>query len=173
MRNLAGTRLDQFVEDLTRSIAQRSSRRSFLARLAGMALGTSSILLLPVGRRVRAQSLAAPDAGDPTQCEYWRYCAFDGYLCTCCGGDILSCPPGTSLSPTAWVGTCQNPVDGKLYTIAYRDCCGRNICGRCECLRTEREQPSYRPQFNNDISWCFGAEQMTYHCTIAPIVGQA
>lgn len=172
MVRLSSRSLDRLVETLSRSLAQRSSRRSLLARLGGIVAGGSVLPLLPLARRVQAQ-LAAPDAGDPTQCDYWRYCAFDGYLCTCCGGTITACPPGTSLSPTAWVGTCQNPVNGKMYTIAYRDCCGRNICRRCECLRTEGEQPAYRPQFNNDISWCFGAENMTYHCTIAPIVGEA
>ncbi|HWK38359.1 MAG TPA: methylamine dehydrogenase light chain, partial [Hyphomicrobium sp.] len=51
----------------------------------------------------------------------------------------------------------------------------KNVCGRCGCLNTEGELPVYRPEFANDIIWCFGAEDdaMTYHCTISPIVGKA
>jgi len=29
---------------------------------------------------------------DPQNCEYWKYCAIDGYLCSCCGGSSHSCP---------------------------------------------------------------------------------
>jgi methylamine dehydrogenase light chain len=32
--------------------------------------------------------------------------------------------------------------------------------------------PSYRPQLNNDIIWCFGGSSMIYHCSSAAIVGQ-
>jgi methylamine dehydrogenase light chain len=66
-----------------------------------------------------------------------------------------------------------NPEDGKTYLIAYRDCCGTDSCGRCECLGQEGDMPSYRPQLNNDIIWCFGASSMVYHCSSAALVGLA
>jgi methylamine dehydrogenase light chain len=110
---------------------------------------------------------------DPTKCDYWRYCSSDGYLCACCGGGPSTCPPGTKPSPTSWIGSCINPDDGKTYLIAYRDCCGQDSCGRCACLGQEGDMPSYRPQVNNDIVWCFGAPSMVYHCSSAGLVGLA
>jgi methylamine dehydrogenase light chain len=111
---------------------------------------------------------------DPMQCSYWRHCAIDGYLCSCCGGGVHTCPPGTSPSPTSWIGTCYNPEDGNSYLIAYRDCCGMDGCGQCICIGTDGDLPVYRPSSSNDIIWCFGAQQsMMYHCTTAVLVGLA
>mgnify|MGYP000541177161 CR=1 FL=1 len=36
---------------------------------------------------------------DENACDYWRYCAIDGSLCTCCGGGIHSCPAGANGRP--------------------------------------------------------------------------
>lgn len=165
------TGIDRLVEWLSRGIARRSSRRSFLARLAAAVAGGMLLPVLPVDRL--ASRGHAAEEGDPTSCDYWRYCAVDGYLCSCCGGAPGKCPPGSSPSPTSWVGTCQYPGDGAMYLIAYRDCCGKDSCGRCACLRTEGELPVYRPQLNNDMVWCFGAPTMMYHCSNATIIGRA
>lgn len=174
--------LDQITEQLTRKLAYRSSRRSFLARIA---VAGAAAPLLPIDRRAQAQealpevntadAMAVEDApvDDPTSCEYWRYCGIDGYLCSCCGGGPSACPPGSYASPTAWVGTCENPADGLTYLIAYNDCCGIGDCGRCECWRNEGQTPVYRPQRNNDIIWCFGTPSMAYHCSIGRIIGRA
>lgn len=64
---------------------------------------------------------------DQTQCNYWRYCSSDGYLCSCCGGSYNECPPGSQASPTSWIGTCINPDDKTAYLIAYQDCCGKDF----------------------------------------------
>jgi methylamine dehydrogenase light chain len=171
--------MDKLVEHLTRTVAQRTSRRSFLARLGKLVVGGMMIPLLPVNR-VAASALAAekkpPEKGaskldDDTDCEYWKYCAIDGYLCSCCGGGSHDCPPGATPSPTSWVGTCRHPHDGKDYIVSYRDCCGKTACGRCLCARTERELPLYRVQRDSDLIWCFGAPTMVYHCSTAEIVG--
>ena len=83
--------LDRFSENASRRIAQRTSRRSFLTRLGMAFVGASTLPLLPVARAsgaditsgVAPQSTGNPqDPGDPTQCDYWRYCAIDGFLCT-------------------------------------------------------------------------------------------
>ncbi len=81
--------------------------------------GAALLPLLPIDRSSRAQaaepaakgakSKAATD--DPESCEYWKYCAIDGFLCSCCGGSSNSCPPGTAPSPITWIGTCHNPAD--------------------------------------------------------------
>lgn len=176
--------MDKFVESITRTIAQRTSRRSFLARLGKLILGAAAIPLLPVDRVARNAN-AAPNAGpnatdekkpaknvnDDLTCDYWKYCAIDGFLCTCCGGDSHDCPPGATPSPTSWVGTCHNPGDQRDYIVSYRDCCGKGACGKCLCGNTEGEMPIYRAQLDSDLIWCFGAPTMVYHCSTAEIVG--
>lgn len=164
-------KLDFWTEVLSRGLTNALSRRNFLSRLGQWLVGGMVLPLLPVARLAHAQP--TPDPGDPTRCDYWRYCAIDGYLCSCCGGTPSTCPPGTVPSPTAWIGTCLNPADGRRYIIAYRDCCGKDSCGRCACLNLEGEMPAYRPQLNNDIVWCLGAPSMIYHCSGAAIVGLA
>lgn len=190
MKPISRSRFDRLIELASRRAAQRVSRRSFLTRCGGWLVASSALPLLPVSRR--AQAGDAPQkppqkpkgvfasefanqaqTKDPTQCNYWRYCSSDGYLCACCGGGPSTCPPGSSPSPTSWVGSCINPDDGKTYLIAYRDCCGKDSCGRCSCLGQEGDMPEYRPQVNNDIVWCFGASSMVYHCSSAGLVGLA
>ena len=175
-------RLDAWVESGSRGIAQRvSSRRGFLASLGGVLFGAATAPLLPVARGADASRASGPDesklhgaAADPKNCDYWRYCAIDGILCTGCGGGVHTCPPGTQASPTSWVGTCMNPTDGKSYLIAYRDCCGRSVCKtEAFCDGGEREMPVYRPQGDNEIIWCFGLNTMAYHCSTAAYVGPA
>ena len=164
--------IDRFVEKSARGMARGVSRRSAFARFGQLLVGAALVPVLPVDRSGRALA-AAHDPGDPTQCDYWRYCGFDGFVCACCGGTVSQCPPGTSVSAVTWVGTCLNPADGKNYIISYNDCCGQGSCGLCLCNTNQGETPVYRPQLNNDIVWCFGAENMSYHCTIGAVLGTA
>ncbi|MGA0840286.1 MAG: methylamine dehydrogenase light chain [Pseudomonadales bacterium] len=164
---------DQQVTRITRQIAARTSRRSFLSR-AGMGLaGIVAAPLLPVSRAYGASTplSVATDPGDPTQCDYWRYCAIDGFLCSCCGGTVSSCPPGTEASPVTWIGTCHNPGDGRDYIISYNDCCGKSSCGRCVCNRNEGDRPIYQPAKSNDINWCLANTSNSYHCSLAVVIG--
>ncbi|MEJ2087448.1 MAG: methylamine dehydrogenase light chain [Gammaproteobacteria bacterium] len=165
-------RIDEGVARSTRSLAKRMSRRGFIGRLGTLMVGAGAIPLLPVAREAAAAS-ALPEMGDPQSCDYWRYCAFGGYLCSCCGGSHTQCPPGAEMSPIAWLGTCLNPVDGKHYVISYNDCCGKRPCGRCFCHRTEGDKPIYYPSKSNNILWCFGTESHSYHCTVALVKGEA
>ena len=177
---------DRSFQSYARRVAKTTSRRGFLGVLGGMLVGQSVMPLLPVARAA-APSSDAPgngydgvterptgdpnDPGDPTSCDYWRYCGIDGFLCACCGGSASSCPPGTEMSPLTWVGTCRNPGDGRQYVISYNDCCGVNACGRCLCNRNEDDKPVVRPQANNDINWCLGAKSTIYNCSTAIIIG--
>lgn len=182
---LEKSKFDDILEMVTRRVASRTSRRGFIGRVGTALAGAALVPLLPVDRRGRTSRSAHAASGgregwipqdqDTKQCDYWRHCSIDGNICDCCGGSLTNCPPGTRLSPSSWVASCYNPGDKQSYLIAYRDCCGKNVCGRCGCLNTEGELPVYRPEFANDIIWCFGAEDdaMTYHCTISPIVGKA
>jgi len=176
--------LDTLSEGFTRRLAGFSSRRSFLSRLGVVMVAAPALPLLPVAR---ASAAPTPSQGmtdferhaqakNSEQCDYWRYCAIDGTICGCCGGGVHTCPPGSEPSPIAWIGTCRNPDDGRSYVIAYRDCCGKPACkapASCICQSVDREMPTYRPQLNSDIIWCFGNASAIYHCSTAALVGLA
>jgi methylamine dehydrogenase light chain len=173
---------DGIGERLARRLARGSSRRSLLAKFGAAVVAAPLFPLLPVARAA-APSGPLTDfernaqSKDPDSCDYWRHCALEGILCGCCGGGVHSCPPGSEPSPTAWVGTCLNPDDGRSYLIAYRDCCGVDMCQPtnegCYCDGEDRNLPVYRPQSSNDIVWCFGNSSMAYHCSTAVLVGLA
>jgi len=162
--------LDRWVTRRSRTSARQLSRRHFLTRLGKLMVGAALVPVLPVARKAQAEMNLA-EIGDPKSCDYWRYCAIDGYLCSCCGGSESQCPPGTEPSPVTWVGTCVNPADGKRYVISYNDCCGKGDCGRCFCHRNEGDLPTYYPPKNNDINWCVGTKTNAYHCSTAVVVG--
>jgi len=176
-------RLDRFAESLTRQVAKRSSRRGFLARLGLLTTGAATLPLLPVARArgnesgrpaVPKDSALEGPIGDPQSCDYWRYCAIDGFLCASCGGSTSSCPPGTVASAVTWIGTCRNPADDREYIISYNDCCGKSGCGRNYCNRNEGDRPVYHPPLSNDINWCAGSEaNIAYHCSMARVLGLA
>jgi methylamine dehydrogenase light chain len=170
--------MDRLIEDSARDVARRTSRRGFLGRVGLLWAGTATLPLLPVARGAPAPERATPanpaDPGDPKTCEYWRHCAIDGFLCSCCGGTQHSCPPGTEPSPVTWIGTCHNPADGRDYIVSYNDCCGKGSCGRCLCNRNENDRPLYEPFKANDYDWCVGSKAgMPYNCSVARIVGTA
>jgi len=155
----------------SRRLARQTSRRSFLGRLGTGIVGMSVLPLLPVLRAFGADEV--DELGDPKSCDYWRYCAVSGNLCACCGGSLTSCPPGSEPSPITWVGTCHNHANDRDYLISYNDCCGKAACNRCSCHRAEREKPLYYPSRHASITWCFGIENRSYHCTMAMVIGEA
>ena len=172
--------IDRLVEGTARQLARRTSRRNVLARVGTALVGGALIPLLPVARAAEEPRPSVPDdsrlsgeAGDPKSCNYWRHCAIDGFLCSCCGGSQSACPPGTEMSPVTWIGTCRNPGDGKDYIISYNDCCGQSLCLRCKCTRTEGEKPVYLTWRNNDLLWCFGTSSRAVHCSVAVVLGVA
>ncbi|MFL9870217.1 methylamine dehydrogenase light chain [Paraburkholderia megapolitana] len=165
-----------------RNVAQRSSRRGALARLGRAVAGAAALPLLPYDRVAHAQTPAATSGAsgtlaagvnDPKSCDYWKYCAVDGWLCSCCGGTSTSCPPGSTPSPITWIGTCRNPNDGRDYMVSYNDCCGTTSCGHCLCSRNEGEKPLYKLSLDNDINWCMANPVSTYVCSVSYILGVA
>ncbi len=180
---------DKITERWVRNIASHTSRRSFLSKMGGLLAGGAALPLLPVGRAA-AETVSSPgdpnsgiagpqstgnpqDPGDPTKCDYWRYCAIDGSLCSCYGGSVNSCPPGTEMSPITWIGTCHNPADDRHYIISYNDCCGGVPWGRCACQGNQGDRPVVRPQNNNEVTWCFGTQSQAYTCSTAILLGVA
>ena len=164
------TDYDSMVERWSRQLAKTAGRRSVLKSIGTLLVGAAAMPLLPVSR-VRAASVK--EEGDPQTCEYWRYCAIDGFLCACCGGSVTSCPPGTEPAPITWVGTCHNAADGRSYIVSYNDCCGKSSCGRCLCNRNEGDGPLYRPPVSNDYNWCVGSHaNIPYHCSVSRIIGE-
>lgn len=170
---------DDWFERSARKVAHSTSRRSALARVGKLlVVGAIALPVLPFDRVHRGANAMGPGAGkkkgpDESQCEYWRYCALDGFLCSCCGGTTSSCPPGTEMSKVAWIGTCRNPADGKDYLISYNDCCGKNSCGRCLCNFNVGDRPAYRMGLHNDINWCMANTANMFHCTTSVIIGLA
>ena len=87
-------------------MASRTSRRSMFGILGGFLAGAAALPLLPVAKGAEGgdenpndpNSGARPpqlsgnpqDPGDRTRCDYWRYCAIDGSLCSCYGGSVTS-----------------------------------------------------------------------------------
>ncbi len=173
--------IDAATTGAVRFFAGRTSRRSFLGKLGAVITGVGAFPLLPMARPnatelavpVEEEGAVIPEMGDDQSCEYWRYCAFSGQICSCCGGSMTQCPPGSETASVAWVGTCHNPLDGQDYLISYNDCCGKSACGRCGCHRSEGDRPVYFPSKSNSILWCFGSNSHAYHCTLARVVGKA
>ncbi|MDB5577061.1 MAG: methylamine dehydrogenase (amicyanin) light chain [Bradyrhizobium sp.] len=165
------TNIDKGLEAFARSVAKRTSRRGALSTLGRVMFGASLVPLLPVGRA--AAAAGSQDPGDKASCDYWRYCAVDGFLCECCGGNASQCPPGTEMSALTWIGTCTNPADNRKYIISYNDCCGVSSCGRCLCNTNKGDRPPVRPQSNNDTNWCTGSTSTVVNCTTAVIIGVA
>lgn len=169
---------DRAAERQARHTAQRVSRRSVISTLGRAMVGALAVPLLPFDRSSEAYG-AEPKKGefknttDDEACDYWRYCALSGTLCTCCGGSVTSCPPGAEVSKVTWVGTCQNPTDGKHYLVSYNDCCGKVACGQCPCSNHQRERPGYKMGLHNGINWCMANDRNAYHCTVAALVGIA
>jgi methylamine dehydrogenase light chain len=175
------SRFDTLFERMSRGFSRSLSRRHFLSRLGTVVAGGAALPLLPVARAAAEEPFPTQNGeppqdtpeGNPLGCDYWRYCAIDGFLCGCCGGSHSSCPPGTEMSAVTWLGTCQNPEDGRDYVISYNDCCGRDLCGRCFCNRNEGDRPIYSPTRSNDINWCVGTTTQVYNCSVALVVGVA
>ena len=171
-RRLSMDLVDRMTDRFTRRVARSTSRRSFVGRLGTFLVGMGALPMLPVYREAAAAPAEIPEMGDPQTCDYWRYCAFSGSLCSCFGGSHNQCPAGSEAATVSWVGTCENPVDGRNYLISYNDCCGKSSGGRCGCHRSEGDLPVYFPSKSNSILWCFGSESHAYHCTLALVIGQ-
>lgn len=166
--------LDKTVEGNARNSARLHGRRSALARIGGLMTGAFVVSTLPFDRAFGATLSSDGTSSDDQSCDYWRYCALDGFLCTTAGGSVSSCPVGAEASEVSWVGTCHNPGDGRDYLISYYDCCGKTAFNGSQfCLRSKGERPGYSMGLHNDINWCMANANKGYHCTVALVLGTA
>ena len=171
MENLL-KRFDKVIETNIRASARQHGRRSLMARTGAAMLGAAVVTpVLPFDRRANA---ASPATSGEDPCSYWRHCAIDGFLCEESGGTLTTCPPGSTVSAVAWVGTCSNPDDGKDYLVSYNDCCGKPFVPSATfCNQNKGERPGYQMGLYNDINWCLANTDKGYHCTVSLVVGMA
>jgi methylamine dehydrogenase light chain len=145
------SKIDTRIETLTRALASFSSRRSFLSRFGILMTGAAFLPVLPVDRSRASES------------------------------EIAAAGKARTYPPHSFAATAQTTDETKcnywrycgLALIAYRDCCGKEVCGRCICGNEENASQIYFPQANSDIDWCFGTDQMIYHCTHSDMLGKA
>tara|TARA_B100001105_G_scaffold95853_1_gene76231 strand:+ start:135 stop:683 length:549 start_codon:yes stop_codon:yes gene_type:complete len=170
--------IDRRLENWSRKLAWHTSRRGFIAKLGTLLAGAAALPLLPISRTMAQQldsgfddSTVSGEQGDPSNCNYWRYCGVDGFLSSNCGGTHTSCPPGTEMSPITWIGTCRNPADGRKYLVSYNDCCGSDSCGTNWCERNDNDRPIYVTPKSNDVLWCLGTSSKAYNSTVALVLG--
>ncbi len=109
--------LESVVTRLGAWIAARSSRRSFLGRVAAVLVGELGLVLLPVDRRAYATGLSNINCTSPL------WCGMSGYPCsTCTGGSTNACPSGSQMGISSWTACC--PGFGSGYRcVTYCDCC--------------------------------------------------
>lgn len=149
--------LDGATKKASKSLYERTSRRSFLSWLAKGVIalvGAEVATLLPIDRSV-------PEAEAHHTCSYWKYCNFYGYICTCCGGNDCVCPYGTTPG-SYWWGCCSGQY------VQYWDCCGGSACGQCSCNNTN--PPNRYPNTHFNL-WCGGVSG--YVCTTACATGES
>ena len=78
--------LSGLVENTARRSARQFGRRSALAKMGGVMVGGAAFSALPFDRAWGATPAAGDGTYDDKSCDYWRYCALDGFLCTTSGG---------------------------------------------------------------------------------------
>ena len=64
--------LDRSMSQRSRLLARRTSRRSVIAKLGALLVGSQSRPLLPVSRAAAASSADFPERGDGKSCDYGR-----------------------------------------------------------------------------------------------------
>jgi len=152
----SSTFADRAIEQVSRALAARSSRRSFLGKLTAVALGTLGIELLPLGP-FDARALGQP----AVNCANYKLCGATGYLCSgCIGGP--GCPSGCSSGDSAWCAGCLSDDGSVYYNVCYYDCCTNGTPPTCSNACSN----------DNCVSglWC-PSGVTTYCCSVAVIHG--
>lgn len=151
-----GSKFDSWVEQGTRSMSKRISRRNALSTMGKFLLavaGAELLRVLPVDRQVEIAEASGHN------CSYWAYCGINApRLCYCCVNNHCMCPYGT-LPNGAW-SACCNTGTGSRFWVTYWDCCASGP--PIQCIN-----PNCSCQITNNPAYCAG-----YYCT-AICVGSA
>ena len=118
------TEPDRILEHMCRTLAGRSTRRSFLGRAAQVLMGAVGVEL------VAALPFEPPGQQAAVVAQDWRYCGAYGWLCSGVAGmtndtscDNTGCQTGTSgPGPYMWMACCTNPATGASVYVEYHDC---------------------------------------------------
>jgi len=155
-----GSWFDRWVEQGTRSMSKRVSRRSALTAMGKFLLalvGAELLTILPLDRQVEVAKASGVESGH--NCSYWAYCGINApRLCYCCVNNHCMCPYGT-LPGGAWQACC-NTGTGSRYWVTYWDCCASGP--PIQCIN-----PNCSCQITNNPAYCSG-----YYCT-AICIGSA
>lgn len=153
-------RVDVIITDALRQQSSKSSRRTFLSKLARLSIAVTGVAILsalPADRRVDASG------GMPCCDDDWKWCGLSGKPCSTCGGTATTCPgTGCVTAGSGWTACCIEPGGcGKI--ILYKDCCydgSGSECGavHCDCDCNKE----------TGIYWCDAAavEPTRYRCTL-------
>ena len=174
---------DSWFERSARGVAQHSSRRSAMAKLGKVLVGSAMLPLLPsiaprmrpMRHRARRLRPAARDGGKRRSDELRLLEILrDRRLAVqLLRRHVEQLPTGHD----AFADHVDRHVPQSArrfdYIVSYNDCCGKTSCGKCFCNRNEREKPLYKLSLNNDINWCMANGNSNYHCSVSVLLGAA
>jgi len=123
------------------------------------------IPLLPVdrARRQTAQMSAGPsrrnpESNDDLTCDYWKYCAIDGY-CVSAAAAVPRLPARRVALATRGLVRAGIRRTARIISPAIGTAAAKTPCEALLCTNTVGESRSIAPA-HSDLIWCFGAPTM-------------
>ncbi len=170
--NASDSLFDGIFEQITKSIATRSTRRSFLGRASKVFLGVLGIELLPA-LPFDPRAYGHP-AGPMVDCTQTKYCGAYGRICSGCdnaNGDT-ACPDitatGCETGTGQWNACCDIPnLGGRI--VQYYDCFTNLTAPSCnnKCTNGTVCDPlkdAYAPPTGKTTYCCSYIKITTVHC---------
>ena len=90
------------------------------------------------GASAASGGAATAASDDPMSCDYWKYCAIDGWS-KLLRRHVEVAHRARRLRRSR--GSARAAIrTSSDYIVSYNDCCGKTSCGKCFCNRNEREK---------------------------------